>query len=54
MRTSRISPDGVLGDPTKASVEFGAKAWELMVRNLVQLVEDLKGMPLDAIYQRRY
>ncbi|NJN63708.1 MAG: mycofactocin biosynthesis peptidyl-dipeptidase MftE, partial [Acidobacteria bacterium] len=53
-RTMRLSPSGVLGDPTKASAEKGQRMWELMVHHLVALVEDLKGMSLDEIHQRRY
>ena len=34
--------------------EKGEKMWEVMVRNLVELVEDLKGMTLEEIYERRY
>jgi creatinine amidohydrolase/Fe(II)-dependent formamide hydrolase-like protein len=53
-RTARISPSGVLGDPTKATPEKGRKIWELMITHLVQLVEDLKGLSLEEIYQKRY
>jgi creatinine amidohydrolase/Fe(II)-dependent formamide hydrolase-like protein len=53
-RTASISPNGVLGDPTKASQEKGEKMWDLMVKRLVEFVEDLKNMSLDEIYQRRY
>jgi creatinine amidohydrolase/Fe(II)-dependent formamide hydrolase-like protein len=53
-RTARISPSGVLGDPTMASREKGEKMWEVMIQNLVELVEELKGMTLDEIYERRY
>ncbi len=28
--------------------------WEVMMRNLVEFVEDLKGLTLDEIHQRRY
>jgi creatinine amidohydrolase/Fe(II)-dependent formamide hydrolase-like protein len=52
--TAKISPSGVMGDPTKASKEKGKKMWEIMIRNLVEFVEHLKGMSLDEIYQRRY
>ena len=52
--TARISPSGVLGDPTKATAEKGAQMWEMMIRNLVEFVEDLKGLTLDEIHQRRY
>jgi creatinine amidohydrolase/Fe(II)-dependent formamide hydrolase-like protein len=53
-RTERISRSGVLGDPTKASAEKGRKIWEFMIRHLVELVEDLKGLSLDEIHQKRY
>jgi creatinine amidohydrolase/Fe(II)-dependent formamide hydrolase-like protein len=53
-RTSRISPDGVLGDPTRASVEKGQKMWEIMISNLVELVESLKNMSLNEIYEKRF
>ncbi|MFN0152603.1 MAG: creatininase family protein [bacterium] len=53
-RTSRISPTGVLGDPTKASREKGERIWELMVQRLVEFVEHLKTLSLDEIYQRKY
>ena len=52
--TDKISTTGVMGDATKATAEKGVKIWELMTRRLVELVEDLKGMSLDEIYQRRY
>ena len=50
----RISPSGVLGDPTRASADKGRRMWDLMVRNLVDFVEDLKSLSLDEIHQRRY
>jgi creatinine amidohydrolase/Fe(II)-dependent formamide hydrolase-like protein len=52
-RTAKISTSGVLGDPTKASREKGEKMWAVMIRNLVELVEDIKGMSLDEIYHQR-
>ncbi len=52
-RTSKISRSGVLGDPTKASAEKGEKIWEVMIRNLVELVENLKNMSLNEIYEKR-
>jgi creatinine amidohydrolase/Fe(II)-dependent formamide hydrolase-like protein len=52
--TRKISKTGVMGDPTKASVQKGLKIWELMVAHLVALVEDLKRMTLDEIHHRRY
>ncbi|MEX1309997.1 MAG: creatininase family protein, partial [Candidatus Sulfomarinibacteraceae bacterium] len=53
-RTSKISPTGVLGDPTRATAEKGEEIWRIMVKNLVELVEELKSMTLDEIYERRY
>jgi creatinine amidohydrolase/Fe(II)-dependent formamide hydrolase-like protein len=52
-RTSRISPEGILGDPTKASEEKGKQMWKIMIKNLVELVESLKNMSLDEIYEKR-
>ena len=51
-RTAKLSRSGVMGDPTKASREKGEKMWAVMIKNLVELVEHLKGMSLDEIYQR--
>jgi len=53
-RTQKISPSGILGDPTRASREKGEEIWRLMIHHLVELVEHLKSMSLDEIYQRRY
>jgi creatinine amidohydrolase/Fe(II)-dependent formamide hydrolase-like protein len=53
-RIAKISPSGVLGDPTRASKEKGKKIWSIMIRHLVEFVEDLKNMSLDEIYQKRY
>jgi creatinine amidohydrolase/Fe(II)-dependent formamide hydrolase-like protein len=52
--TSKISESGVMGDPTRASAEKGEKIWEVMIAHLVAFVEDLKGMTLEEIYQKRY
>jgi creatinine amidohydrolase/Fe(II)-dependent formamide hydrolase-like protein len=52
--TSKISQMGVLGDPTKANAEKGERMWEVMIRRLVEFVEDLKNLSLDEIYQKRY
>jgi creatinine amidohydrolase/Fe(II)-dependent formamide hydrolase-like protein len=52
--TARISPLGVLGDPTKATREKGEKMWEIMIRHLVEFVEKLKTMTLDEIHARRF
>jgi creatinine amidohydrolase/Fe(II)-dependent formamide hydrolase-like protein len=53
-RIAQISPSGVLGDPTKASSEKGRMIWETMTSHLVEFVEDLRGMTLDEILQRRF
>jgi creatinine amidohydrolase/Fe(II)-dependent formamide hydrolase-like protein len=53
-RTAKISKAGVLGDPNKASQEKGKRIWAIMIKNLVEFVEDLKSMTLDEIYERRY
>jgi creatinine amidohydrolase/Fe(II)-dependent formamide hydrolase-like protein len=52
--TSKISPTGILGDPTRANAEKGEQIWQLMMKHLVEFVEDLKKLSLDEIYQRRY
>jgi len=51
---NKISPNGVLGDPTKASAQKGKEIWRVMIAHLVALVEDLKSMTLEEIYQRKY
>ncbi|MFH1833928.1 MAG: creatininase family protein, partial [bacterium] len=52
--TSRISSNGVMGDPTKATAEKGERIWQVMIAHLVALVEDLKTLTLDEIFQRKY
>ena len=54
VRTHRISKSGVLGDPTKANAEKGEQMWNIMTTNLVELVESIKGLSLEELYQRRY
>ncbi len=51
-RTRKISPTGVMGDPSKATRAKGEQIWATMIRNLVELVEHLKDMSLDEIHQR--
>lgn len=51
--TERISPSGVLGDPTIASREKGERIWEIMIQNLVEFVEGIRKMTLDEIHDRR-
>jgi creatinine amidohydrolase/Fe(II)-dependent formamide hydrolase-like protein len=52
--TKKISKTGVIGDPTKASAEKGEKIWQIMIAHLVSLVEELKRMTLNDIYQQKY
>jgi creatinine amidohydrolase/Fe(II)-dependent formamide hydrolase-like protein/7-cyano-7-deazaguanine synthase in queuosine biosynthesis len=51
--TAHISKTGVLGDPTQASAEKGEAIWDLMIDALVAFVEQLKGLSLEEILQRR-
>jgi len=53
-RTFKISQTGVLGDPTKGNAEKGERMWDIMIKRLVEFVEDLKKLSLDEIYQKRY
>jgi creatinine amidohydrolase/Fe(II)-dependent formamide hydrolase-like protein len=52
--THKISSSGVMGDPTRATAEKGRRIWQIQIAHLVALVEDLKRMTLEEIYQRRY
>ncbi|MEZ4934219.1 MAG: creatininase family protein [Saprospiraceae bacterium] len=54
VQTEKISSNGTMGDPTKATVEKGKKIWEVMIAHLVAMVETLKDLPLEEIYQKRY
>jgi creatinine amidohydrolase/Fe(II)-dependent formamide hydrolase-like protein len=54
VHTKLVSTSGVIGDPTKATAQKGAEMWQVMILHLVTLVEDLKGLTLDEIFQRRY
>ena len=51
--TRRISPSGVMGDPSKATAVKGEKIWTAMIAHLVAFVEDLKQLSLDEIHHRR-
>jgi creatinine amidohydrolase/Fe(II)-dependent formamide hydrolase-like protein len=53
-RTAKISRQGVMGDPTKATREKGERMWEIMIQNLVEFAEQLKRMSLDEIHQRKH
>jgi creatinine amidohydrolase/Fe(II)-dependent formamide hydrolase-like protein/7-cyano-7-deazaguanine synthase in queuosine biosynthesis len=52
--TKKVSPSGVMGNPSRASAEKGRKMWQIMIAHLTALVEDLKSMTLDEIYQKKY
>jgi creatinine amidohydrolase/Fe(II)-dependent formamide hydrolase-like protein len=52
--TRKISPSGIMGDPTKASAAKGDRIWEIMIAHLVSLVEDLKRLTLEEIHHRNY
>ena len=52
--TSKISKSGVMGDPLKGNRQKGERIWEIMIKNLVEFVEDLKRLTPDEIYQKRY
>jgi creatinine amidohydrolase/Fe(II)-dependent formamide hydrolase-like protein len=52
--TKRISENGIMGDPTKASAEKGKKMWQVMIAHLVAFIEDLKHLSPEEIHQRRY
>jgi creatinine amidohydrolase/Fe(II)-dependent formamide hydrolase-like protein len=52
--THKISTSGVMGDPTKATIEKGEKIWSLIIGHLVSFVDQLKNMTLKEIYQRKY
>jgi creatinine amidohydrolase/Fe(II)-dependent formamide hydrolase-like protein/7-cyano-7-deazaguanine synthase in queuosine biosynthesis len=52
--TERISNNGIMGDPSKATAEKGRRMWQIMISHLVTFVEDLKRMSLEEIHQRRY
>jgi creatinine amidohydrolase/Fe(II)-dependent formamide hydrolase-like protein len=53
-QTEKISRNGVLGDPTKATREKGEKLWRLMVEHLARFVDDLKDLNPEEIHEKRY
>jgi creatinine amidohydrolase/Fe(II)-dependent formamide hydrolase-like protein len=53
-RTAKISRNGVLGDPTRASRAKGERIWEIMIARLADFVEHVKETPLERLYQPRY
>jgi creatinine amidohydrolase/Fe(II)-dependent formamide hydrolase-like protein/7-cyano-7-deazaguanine synthase in queuosine biosynthesis len=51
--TGKLSKSGVLGDPTKATRKKGEKYWQVMIDHLVRFIEEIKGMSLAEIHERR-
>jgi creatinine amidohydrolase/Fe(II)-dependent formamide hydrolase-like protein/7-cyano-7-deazaguanine synthase in queuosine biosynthesis len=49
--TNKISANGIMGNPMKASAKKGIQIWEMMIAHLVDLIEDLKRMTLEEIHQ---
>ena len=54
VRTSRVSPTGVLGDPTRASRRKGERIWQVTIRHLVAFVETVKSLSLDELHERKF
>ena len=54
VRTKKLSRSGIMGDPTRASIEKGRKIWEIMIAHLVRFVEEIKKSRLEDLYQRKY
>ncbi len=52
--TKTLSENGVMGDPSKATEEKGRRMWEIMIAHLVAMIEQLKSISLEEIYQKRY
>lgn len=52
-RMDQISSTGVLGNPTRASKEKGELLWKGHIKNLVSLVEELKGIDKEPVKAER-
>ena len=52
MDFAAISDTGVIGDPTQASAEVGAKLWELIVQGGAEATEKLAAGRADQVRQR--
>lgn len=50
IKSKKHSTNGIMGDPTKASLEKGEKFWEIMISHTVALIEDIIDLRLDEIY----
>jgi creatinine amidohydrolase/Fe(II)-dependent formamide hydrolase-like protein len=51
--TRMISPNGIMGDPTRADAAKGERIWQIMVAHLVAFIEDLKHLTVAEIHHRR-
>jgi creatinine amidohydrolase len=45
---SRYSPTGVIGDPTHASAELGARLWDAIVEEMALIFKKIAGIPLNC------
>jgi creatinine amidohydrolase/Fe(II)-dependent formamide hydrolase-like protein len=54
VHTKKISESGIMGNPTLANAVKGRRIWKIMIAHLAALVEELKEMTLEEIYQKRY
>lgn len=52
VHTGRISPSGVLGDPSKATREKGEEIWEVSIDHMARFVEAIKSMSLAEIHEK--
>lgn len=52
VRTARIAPSGIMGDPTIATAEKGRQMWEIQIRNLARFVDFLQATPLTELHGR--
>lgn len=52
--TDQFSSNGVIGDPTKGNPQKGKWMWEMMLSHLVALIEGIKPLSPQEIFQRRY
>ena len=54
VKTQKISENGTMGNPSRASAEKGTMIWEIMIAHLVRFIEEIKNSSLEDIYQRKY
>jgi creatinine amidohydrolase len=44
---SRYSKTGVIGDPTEATAELGAKLWDAVIKSIADTFKKIAGIPVD-------